>query len=105
MVSKYKGRSGYPLCPYCGTVNKKQIIMTQQTAVEWLVDSIGYKNESGKTIISINPNCDITDLIKKAKQIEKEQIINSCAYGITIYSSDERRFKFAEQYYNQTYNK
>lgn len=49
--------------------------MEQKTAVEWFLEAIGYKRESDRTtIISIHPDCDITDLIKQAKQMESIQM-------------------------------
>ena len=62
--------NGYKL-PINPTISKME---TTQTAVEWLIDTIGYKNESNRIIISIHPDCDITDLILRAKQMEKEQM-------------------------------
>jgi hypothetical protein len=48
--------------------------MKKQTAVEWLIDALSHKDEAGKICINIHPDCDITPEIKKAKQMEKEQI-------------------------------
>ena len=62
--------------------------MAQQTAVEWLQENINEFNWE--------------QVFKIAKQMEKEQIINSivqCAHEYKI-THDE-----AEQYYNETYNK
>ena len=63
----------------------------KQTAVEWLIEQVfnsDWKNMSGE---------DKLKLFEQAKQMEKEQIIDAA-----------ERWKgtnFAEQYYNETYNK
>ena len=49
--------------------------MKKQTAVEWLIEAIGYKQDCDRiTIINLHPVCDVSDLVKRAKQMEKEQI-------------------------------
>jgi len=74
--------------------------MAKQTAIEWFIEAIGYKQEPDRTtIINIHPDCDVSDLIKQAKQMEKEQIIKAIE---DWYSTD---VESAEQYYNETYNK
>ncbi len=63
----------------------------KQTALEWLIEQVfnsDWKNMSGE---------DKLKLFEQAKQMEKEQIIDAA-----------ERWKgtnFAEQYYNETYNK
>lgn len=81
--------------------------MAQQTAVEWLIDTIGYKNESNRIIISIHPDCDITDLILRAKQMEKEQIMKAVDRGFDegCKFPEDMTLRNSEQYYNETYNK
>lgn len=72
--------------------------MAKQTAIEWFIEAIGYKQEPDRTtIINIHPDCDVSDLIKQAKQMEKEQIIKAIE---DWYSTD---VESAEQYYNETY--
>ena len=66
--------------------------MAQQTAVQWLIDQV-------EDFIGLIP----TDIIHKAKQMEKEQIMDAVSYGdcrgrITTYLTDE-------QYYDETYGK
>ena len=81
--------------------------MAQQTAVEWLVEQMIME-------ICKRVSVEITPLglwlIEQAKQMEKEQIIDSYKKGEIqgvrstnnfYYSS----FKSAEQYYNETYGK
>jgi hypothetical protein len=46
----------------------------KQTAVDWLIDALSHKDEAGKICINIHPDCDITYEVKRAKQLEKEQI-------------------------------
>lgn len=53
----------------------------KQTAVEWLYDQIENK---GKCIYEV---------IEQAKEMEKEQIIDSC----------NSSYYFGEQYYNETF--
>jgi hypothetical protein len=73
--------------------------MKKQTAVEWLVDTLFYKDEAGKICINIHPDCDITPEIKRAKQMEKEQIQE--AYWNGGVNWDEGID--ALTYYNETY--
>ena len=82
--------------------------MTQQTALEWFLEAIGYKQESDRTtIINIHPDCDITDLIKQAKQMEKEQMKGMYVEGgfAQMRYFDGKEFITGEQYYNEKYNK
>jgi hypothetical protein len=71
----------------------------KQTAVEWLIDALSHKDEAGKIFINIHPNCDITPEIKRAKQMEKEQIKD--AYWNGGVNWDEGID--ALTYYNETY--
>ena len=66
--------------------------MKQQTAVEWLVDKL-LKGEF------IN---DTDFLIEKAKEMEKQQIIDANLDGQSLVSC---KYEYAEQYYNETYSK
>jgi len=73
--------------------------MAQQTAVEWLENEFLFSKEDNGKIEIGQQLFDI--LITKAKQMEKEQIINA-------YIDGEHQQGFeneAEQYYNETYNK
>ena len=74
----------------------------KQTAVDWLIDALSHKDEAGKICINIHPDCDITYEVKRAKQLEKEQIERAYHQGVvnevSIYYTPE-----AEQYYKQTY--
>ena len=67
--------------------------MAQQTAVEWLLEAIGYKRESDRTtIISIHPDCDVSDLVERAKQMEKEQMIKFAEF-VTAYPDKNKNYK------------
>jgi len=74
------------------------------TAVEWLVKEV---NSDCLNSSFIRP-----ELIKKAKAMEKEQIINAdlnatirTAKGVNADVSVTRVMELAEQYYTKTYNK
>ena len=69
--------------------------MTQQTAVDWLYEILTTENWEYKTYEEQN------EIFQKAKQMEKEQIINSFKHAQVLkVIEDETR---AEQYYNETY--
>jgi hypothetical protein len=71
----------------------------QQTAVEWYaIEMAEYlRSMYGDGIINI-------DILKQAKEMEKEQIINSFWNGDNTDCTSEQNIKeFAEQYYKQTY--
>ena len=66
----------------------------KQTAVEWLIIQMHthWTNE------------DVTfqTLLEQAKEMEKEQIMDACDYGIKLYINDPIT---SEDYYNETYKK
>lgn len=69
--------------------------MKKQTAVEWLYEILTTENWEYKTYEEQN------EIFQKAKQMEKEQIINSFKHAQVLkVIEDETR---AEQYYNETY--
>lgn len=91
--------------------------MENQTAVEWLVKEILVKFEDhynddflldyskSPKVSYYNAFIDSTDLseyVNKAKEMEKEQIINAAYHGVDYEHSS---FDNAEQYYNETYGK
>lgn len=79
--------------------------MAQQTATEWLVNAIGYKRESGVTIINLHPDCDITDLIKRAKQIEENNLKNAMIYALDEDGhTGDWKIRFVNDYYNKTFD-
>ena len=65
-----------------------------QTAVEWLVEKLQNNEDISKESPYIN------SLLRQAKAMEKEQIINAW-----IATDNELQRISAEQYYNETYNK
>tara|TARA_R110000868_G_scaffold11839_4_gene57666 strand:- start:787 stop:1044 length:258 start_codon:yes stop_codon:yes gene_type:complete len=79
----------------------------KQTAVEWLLEEL---NDNGFSHLDL-----ATDIIEQAKEMEKEQIINSHVTGIIEplimknykgLSVDEIKVeitKQAEEYYNETF--
>jgi len=67
--------------------------MSKQTAVEWLVDCLN--NYDSKMIELFNYE------IERAKEMEKQQIIDAHNNGKNILPPNEN----AEQYYKDTFNK
>ena len=74
--------------------------MAQQTAVDWLIHNI-VKDKSIKPI-SIN---EFIAIFQQAKQMEKEQIINTYLSACARVTPYGNYTDSAEQYYNETYNK
>jgi predicted secreted protein len=66
----------------------------EKTAVEWLInqlkESIGLKD---------------MQVIEKAKEMEKQQIIDAFNKGFVTDQWDKSKENKAEQYYNETFNK
>ena len=75
--------------------------MEKQTAVEWLAKNL-------KDFPHIKHSQSFKELIKQAKEMEKEQIIDAYKYGFTegtCFGSSPIGYKFttSEQYYNETF--
>ena len=70
--------------------------MAKQTAVEWMVNGLLVSNYISKDSKVMNA------FIKKAKALEREQIINAFIDGDFMSTGMD---KDAEIYYNETYNK
>jgi hypothetical protein len=70
--------------------------MSQQTAVEWLIEQC----PRIETIVAYN-------ILEQAKEIEKEQIMKAVdrGYDEGCKHPEDISLKNAEQYYNETYNK
>ena len=66
----------------------------KQTAVEWLVGQLTFKTSGG--VYTTDGIDDVTNLVEQAKEMEKEQIIES-------YETSHISMMTAEQYYNETY--
>lgn len=89
---------------------------TKQSAVNWLIDNILfntelYINEDGDFIeeprrayYTFKSHMDVTKFVEKAREMEKQQIINAYAHGvvneISIYNTIT-----GEEFYNDTYGK
>jgi hypothetical protein len=71
----------------------------KKTALEWLLENLNSEPYSEE---EFNYNFDCWD---KAKEMEKEQIIESYCQGCFDISKDENIFprETSEQYYNETY--
>jgi hypothetical protein len=72
--------------------------MKEQTAVEWFEDQVGHNSLMGLK--------EFNEIFEKAKEMEKEQIIEAWNIrakidGVLTYTDN----RTAEQYYNETYNK
>ena len=89
--------------------------MEKQTAVEWLIDQIlveydTYFNEEGDLVDkpinqffnAYKSSVNLIEYVKQAKEMEKQQIIDACDYGIKIYINDPIT---SEDYYNETFGK
>lgn len=75
----------------------------KQTAVEWLVEQI--KSDQNQKALSAS---EWMQVIEKAKEMEKEQIIDAHNEGFNDGYNDAKSgfepiFEDAEQYYNETY--
>ena len=66
-----------------------------QTAVNWLIDQISSKENQEKLT-----GREWLEVVEKAKEMEKEQIVNAWDDGKDSFST-----RNAEQYYNETYGK
>jgi hypothetical protein len=67
---------------------------SKQLAVDWLVEKIKLAK----------PDLKFDALIREAKEMEKEQIIDAISKGWDYYEDGKVRW-MGEQYYNETYNK
>jgi hypothetical protein len=71
----------------------------KQTAVEW------QHIELSKFLYGKSEFTDANDILIKAKEMEKEQMIDAWSNGwLNDYQSDEDVKNSAEQYYNETFN-
>ena len=71
-------------------------MQTKQTAVEWLIDNL-------KGQLNID---EVTSIIKRAKEMQKEQIIEAYHQGVTDEYGDALEFgdcTDGEVYYNEIY--
>jgi hypothetical protein len=71
----------------------------QQTAVEWLIEQLQKTRDYQRVINEANQSgSSVRDVIKQAKEMEKQQINKACYDG--YYKEDE---KYTYEYYNETY--
>lgn len=78
--------------------------MAQQTALQFFLMGL-FELEIGKGIPT-NKQFELHNLFEQAKEMEKEQIIDAFWNGDNSDCTSEQNAKeFAEQYYNETYNK
>jgi hypothetical protein len=85
-------------------IDKQTNKVEKQTAVEWLINQIEEKGDARKTpyttIIELNlDTSEYNELIKQAKEMEKEQIVNSW----DLSRRDIDYLANGEQYYKETY--
>ena len=72
----------------------------KQTAVEWLISHLQKSKDWQRVLNEVSQMSTIQfDLIKEAKAMEKEQIIEAHNSGKNILPPNEN----GEQYYNETY--
>lgn len=69
--------------------------MKKLTAVEWLFEEMSNIHSGVKVYVNANKK-----LVEQAKAMEKEQIMNAWANGVT-----SEGYITAQHYYNETYNK
>jgi hypothetical protein len=72
---------------------------TKQTAVEWLITELEGEESLVARIVGLK---EYNQIIKQAKQKEKEQIIDAHNKGIW---PESKIFDDGEEYYNETYLK
>ena len=90
-----------------GRINNRYKRDMKQTAVEWLANSI-INLEERLRLKEINLNDFIEEkdlLVEQAKEMEKEQIIESYCQGCFDITQDEYIFprETSEDYYNETF--
>jgi len=73
----------------------------KQTAVEWLIDQLVTGNE-------VTLKGENYKLFDQAKEMEKEQIVESFSLGIISHHDafkNQNKWNNGEEYYNETYGK
>ena len=75
----------------------------KMTAVEWLIGQLHKTRDWQRVINEANESSSsVRDVIKEAKEKEKEQIINANRDGVDMVV-DKKDFISGEQYYKETY--
>jgi len=73
------------------------------TAVEWLIEQIEGTDSKIARAIGLKK---YNEIVRQAKAMEKEQIIDSFGVGCQVEATRLIGYhQMAEQYYNETYNK
>lgn len=72
----------------------------KQTAVEFLHSE--YKRIFGDVLVKLSQGIEIADALEQAKEIEKQQIVDSFNDG---FKDSGLNFLSVEQYYNETFKK
>ena len=76
--------------------------MKKQTAVEWLLEE--FSAIIGRVSFTVTQDLFIRDAVIKAKEMEKEQIIDAFGVGCHVESTRLIHYnEMAEQYYNETF--
>jgi len=76
--------------------------MNKQTAVEWLVTQLEGEESLVARIVGLK---EYNQIIKQAKQMEKEQIMDAYRVGKVEVKMPNELNITAEEYYNETYGK
>ena len=72
-----------------------------QTAVEWFMEQIGEKQPNGLYVIDTLE--DVVNVFAKAKEMEKQQIVETWHNGYENQSPMIDEDNCGEQYYNETF--
>jgi hypothetical protein len=75
--------------------------MTQETALDWFIEKIGYQKD-GEWYIGIREDVNIQHWVDQVRQMQKEQIED--AYIMGSYDMASKEFK-PGKYYNEIYGK
>lgn len=78
--------------------------MKKQTAVEWLISKLQQSKDWQRVLNEVSQMSTVQfNLLEQAKEMEKQQIID--AANTLLYPGPGPGDTWAEQYYNETYNK
>jgi len=76
----------------------------KQTSIEWLVDQLKKYDLSRDNILILIPLFIWKEKVEKAKEMEKEQIIDFTRKAVSKILDEDRQNPFnLEQYYNENY--
>jgi hypothetical protein len=81
----------------------------KNTAVDWLVNELTYKSKNGELWISFDSCADISEYANRAKEMEKEQLLQAYTFGtfngIENMIGFESKNESSEEYYNKTFKR